>query len=92
MNIAHIASTVARTLRRTGKKTENVLGEDQLQFRRGNGTRDVTGMLKIISERTLEIDEESCACFIDWQKAFDSKNWSKLMQIPRGNVIDWREI
>jgi hypothetical protein len=29
------------------------------------------GMLRIISEWTLDVDEELCACFIDWQKAFD---------------------
>jgi hypothetical protein len=48
-------------------------------------------MLRIISERILVIDEELCACFIDWQKAFDRVNWTKLMQILRGIGIDWRE-
>jgi hypothetical protein len=38
-------------------------------------------MLRIISERTLEIDEELCAYFIDWQKAFDSVKRTKLKQI-----------
>ena len=28
------------------------------------------GMLIIISEVTVEIDEELCVCFTDWQKAF----------------------
>jgi hypothetical protein len=31
-------------------------------------TRDTIGMLRIISERNLDIDEELCACFIDWKK------------------------
>jgi hypothetical protein len=68
-----------------------VLGEDQFGFRRGKGTRDAVGMLRIISEQTLDIDEELCACFIDWKKAFDHVNWIKLMQILKGNGIDWRE-
>jgi len=38
---------------------------------RGKGTRDAIGILRIISERTLEIDEELCVCFTDWQKKFD---------------------
>jgi hypothetical protein len=46
-------------------------------FRRGKGTRDAIGMLRIISEQTLDIDEELCACFIDWQKTFDCKTGSK---------------
>jgi hypothetical protein len=44
-----------------------------------------------ISERTLEIDDELCVCFIDWQKVFDWVNWTKLMQILKGTRIDWRE-
>jgi hypothetical protein len=44
-----------------------------------------------ISEQTLDIDEELCACFIDWQKAFDHVSWTKLMQILKGTGIDWRE-
>jgi hypothetical protein len=37
------------------------------------------------------MDEVLCACFIDWQKAFDRVNWIKLMQLLKGNRIDWRE-
>jgi hypothetical protein len=48
-------------------------------------------MLRIISERTLGIDEELCACFIDWQKAFDPVSWTKLMQILKGIEVDWCE-
>jgi len=44
-----------------------------------------------LCERTLEIDEELCVCFIDWQKAFDRVNWTKLMQILKRTGIDWRE-
>ena len=47
--------------------------------------------MRIIAERTLEIDEELCVCFIDWQKAFDRVNCTKLMQILKRNGIDWRE-
>jgi len=28
---------------------------------------------------------------IDWQKAFDRVNWTKLMRILKGTGIDWRE-
>jgi len=90
--IAHTAKKVAKILRRRiGKKIEVVVGEDQFGFRRGKGTRDAIGMFRIISERTLEIDEELCVCFIDWQKMFDRVNWTKLMQILKGNGIDWCE-
>jgi hypothetical protein len=31
-------------------------------------------MLIVISQGTVGTDGELCACFIDWQKAFDSLN------------------
>lgn len=52
-------------------KTEDILGGDHFGFRRGKGTRDVVGLLRIISKQTWYIDEEMCLCFIEWQKAFD---------------------
>ena len=55
------------------------------------GTRDAIGMIRIILERTLEVDEELCFCFIDWQKAFDCANLTKLMQILKRTGIEWRE-
>jgi hypothetical protein len=76
--ITHAAKIVARILRRKIEK-------------RGKGTRDAIGMLRIISEQTLVIDEELCACFIDWQNAFDCVKWTKLMQIIKGIGIDWHE-
>ena len=64
--IAHTVKLVAKILRRRiERKTEDVLG-DQFEFRRGRGTRDAIGMLRIIAERTLEIKGELCVCFIDW--------------------------
>ena len=56
--IAHIAKIVSRILRR---KIEDVFGDDQFGFRTGKGARNAAEMLRIILERTLEIDEELCA-------------------------------
>ena len=90
--IAHTAKITAKILRRRfEKKIEDVLGEDQFGFRRGKGTRNAIGMMRIIAERILKIDEEMCVCFIDWQKAFDRVNWTNLMQILKRIGIDWRE-
>jgi len=90
--IAPTTKIVAKTpRRRTEEKIEYVLREDQFGFRRGKGARDATGTMRIIPELTLEIDEELCVCFIDWQNAFNRVNWTKLMQILKGNGIDWRE-
>jgi hypothetical protein len=56
--IARTAKT-ARTLRRKIEgEIEDTLGENQFGFRRGKGTRDAIRMLRIISERHLDIDKE----------------------------------
>ena len=90
--ISHTAMIIAKLLRRRiERKIEDVHGEDQFGFRRGKGTMDAIGMMRIIAERTLEIDEKLCICFIDWQKAFYRVNWTKLMQILKISGIDWRE-
>jgi hypothetical protein len=64
---AHTAKILAKIIRRRiDRKIEDILGEDQFGFRRGKGTMDAIRMMRIIAERTLEIDEELCVCFIDW--------------------------
>jgi len=35
------------------------------------------------------MDEELCACFIVWQKAFDIVNWTKLKQVLK--AFNWRK-
>ena len=66
--IAHTAKILAKTLRRRiERKFEDVLGEDQFDFRRGKGSRDAIGMMRIIAERNLAMDEKMCIFFIDWQ-------------------------
>jgi hypothetical protein len=65
--IAHTAKIVANILRRRfEKKIDDVLGVDHFGFTREKGTKDAIAVLRIISERTLEIDEELSVCFIDW--------------------------
>jgi len=87
--IAHTAKRVAKILRRRIKnKIEDVLGEDQFGFRRGKGTRDTIAMLRIIPERTLEIDEELSVCFIP--RRLTEGVWpSQLDQINADSKENW---
>ena len=49
--IAHTPKIIAKILRRRiERKIEDVLGEDQFGFRRGKGTRDANGMMRMIAE------------------------------------------
>jgi hypothetical protein len=87
--VAHTANIVWIVWRRIDKKIEIVLGEDQFGFRSGKGSNYAIGMLRIISEWTLAIDDELFACFIDWQKACDYINWTKLTQALKGTGTEW---
>jgi len=53
--IAHAAKIVARILCRS---IEGVLGELQFGFIESKGIKSAIGMVRIISERTLDTDEE----------------------------------
>jgi hypothetical protein len=43
-------------------------------------------MMRVISERTADIDEEFFTCFIDREKVFDRVNCNKLMSIQETSV------
>jgi hypothetical protein len=47
-------------------------------------------MLKVTSQQILYIDEEMCACFIDWQKACDNLV-GQIGQIAKETGNDWHE-
>jgi len=83
--IAHAAKIVERILCR---RIEGVLGELQFGFIESKGTRFAIGMMRIISERTLDTDEELRLCFLEYQNKFDVVNWNRLMQVLNVNGID----
>ena len=78
--------------RRIERKIEDLPGENQFGFRRGKGTRDAFGVLRIISEQTLDTDEELCACCTDWQQAFDLINRTRLTHIIKKTDIVWHKL
>jgi hypothetical protein len=53
--LTHTAKSVVRMLRTVERNIEYIFA-DHLGFRRGRGTRDAIGMLRMMSEQTLEID------------------------------------
>jgi hypothetical protein len=69
------------TWKKIEREIEDILEEDQFGFRRGKGNRDGTGLLRILQEQALNIDEDLCARFIDMQKTFYGVNWTKLLKI-----------
>ena len=57
------------------------LPDVQAGFRKGRGTRDQTANIHWIIEKAREFKKNSYFCFIDYTKAFDSVDHSKLWKI-----------
>uniref|UniRef100_A0A670J2A2 ribonuclease H n=1 Tax=Podarcis muralis TaxID=64176 RepID=A0A670J2A2_PODMU len=57
------------------------LPEVQAGFRRGRGTRDQIANMRWIMEKAREFQKDIYFCFIDYAKAFDCVDHSKLWQV-----------
>ena len=75
---------------------ERQLGDSQMGFRKGKGTRDAIFQLRMISERITQMNREKVIqgkkkkimkkkkiylCFVDYQKAFDRVRHDKLAEV-----------
>ena len=68
-------------LNRINPIIEKQLSETQLGFRKGRGTRDGIFLLRCLSERMIEKQQNLYLCFIDYTKAFDRVNHCKLLDV-----------
>jgi endonuclease/exonuclease/phosphatase family metal-dependent hydrolase len=90
--IAHASKIMLRILtKRIESKAAGVIGKTQFGFRRGCGTRDAIGVMRMLCERSLEFGNDVYICFVDFEKAFDRVNWVKMMDILKKIGVDWRD-
>ena len=64
-------------------KARDFIGQNQFGFRKGCGTRDAIGVMRMIWERSLEFGNNVYICFVDFEKAFDTVNWERLRRYYR---------
>ena len=72
-------------------KAKDFISNNQFALRKGVGTRDAVGVMKMLGERSLEFGNEVFICFVDFEKAFDRVNWVKMMEVLQLIQIDWRD-
>jgi len=77
--------------RRLESTAESYFGKDQFGFRKGRGTRDAIVALYALYERNLEYNNKVYVCYVDYEKAFDHVDWTKLMMILQNIGVDWRD-
>ena len=80
--ISHASKILLQLIkRRITPIIENQLGDSQMGFRKGKGTRDAIFQLRMISERYTQMGRKVYMCFVDYQKAFDRVKHDKLLEI-----------
>src|SRR5207245_8869502 len=90
--ISHASKILLKVLtRRIEGKTNDFIGCHQFGFRRGCGTRDAVGVMRVLCERCLEFGNEVYICFVDFEKAFDRVDWIKMMEVLERVIVDWRD-
>ena len=72
-------------------KVNSFISRNQFGFRKGVGTRDAIGVMKMLCERSLDYGNEVYICFVDFEKAFDRVNWMKMMEVLKDIGVDWRD-
>src|SRR5437867_10602318 len=91
--ISHASKVLLHVMkRRITPIIERQLGDSQMDFRKGKGTRDAIFQLRMISERITQMNKEkekqgknttkkkTYICFVDYQKAFDRVRHDKLAE------------
>ena len=60
--------------KRIESKAVGFIEKNQFGFRKGCGTRDAIGIMRVLCERSLEHGNDVYICFVDFEKAFDTVN------------------
>ena len=93
--VSHASKVLLHLIkRRITPIIERQLGESQMGFRKGKGTRDAVFQLRMICEKIIDMDIEKVKqrkktkkrkklylCFVDYQKAFDRVKHDKLVEV-----------
>jgi exonuclease III len=87
--ISHASKVLLHLIkRRITPIIERQLGESQMGFRKGKGTRDAIFQLRMITERITQMRgvrknrrKTLYLCFVDYQKAFDRVKHDKLTEV-----------
>jgi hypothetical protein len=90
--ISHASKIMLKILtKRIEAKAKDFIGRNQFGFRKGRGTREAIGVLRMLCERSLENDNQIYICFVDFEKAFDRVKWEKMMEVLKSIQVDWRD-
>ena len=82
--ISHASKVILKILQARLQQYVNCeLPDVQAGFRKGRGTRDQIANIRWIMEKAIEFQKNIYFCFIDYAKAFDCVDQTKLRNILR---------
>ena len=78
--MSHVTQLLLKIIQqRIANKIDKECSNLQSGFRKGIGTREGIFNIRTILERTIEVQQDVYICFIDYTKAFDRVNHTKLI-------------
>ena len=77
---------------RIGSKIDKEVGQTQIGFRPGSGTREGIFCFNTIAKKHIEVNQNLYTCFIDYSKAFDRVHHAQLINCLEKIGIDGRDI
>jgi hypothetical protein len=77
---------------RIKNKIDIEVGEEQFGFRKNKGTREAILSLRLLTEKYIEVQKNIYLCFIDYSKAFDSVQHTKLIECLQGIGVDGKDV
>ena len=74
------------------KKINYEIAEEQYGFQPDKGTRNAIFVLRVLSERAIEVQSPLFICFVDYKKAFDRVKHKAILQQLESIGIDDKDL
>ena len=75
-------------LNRIRNKIRPEIAEEQYGFVKGKGTTNAIFLLRMLSERAIEMQKDVYQCFIDYEKVFDTVRNQEMLRILARLEVD----
>ena len=91
--MSHVIKLILRIIMwRARKNIKPEIGKEQCGFMKDTGTRHAIFTLRMICERSIEMQKDIYLCFIDYTKAFDKVKHVQLLDMLQDLDIDGKDI
>ena len=79
-------------LNRAREKIKDKVADVQYGFKPGKGTRNAIFVVRMLTERAIEVRKDLYICFVDYEKAFDKIHHKEMIKILEEINLDSKDI